>query len=92
MHAITHTQKAFNHDNQTHDHLIYDWVVKIVCLYTTDRQMGADKGRFCEFPSKMTVGGVCSDWRPPTAAFLPPGVTSDASYLASVIRSRANIG
>lgn len=50
------------------------------------------KSRFYVFFKETTVFDVCSDLRLATVVFLHPRVTPDASYLASVIRSRANIG
>lgn len=54
--------------------------------------MGTDKGQILYLFEEMTLSGVCTDWSLLTVVFLPPGVTPDASYLASVIRRRTNIG
>lgn len=92
-HTHAHEQIVASLKNLTHDHLIYNLVEKIFCIFNTlHRQMGTDKGDNYVFFREMTLFGVGSDRRLSTAALLPPGVTPDASYSASLIRSRANIG
>lgn len=79
-------------NNQTHDHLIYDLVKKIVASKPLSGRLEQIKGIFILFFSEMVFCGVGGDGRLSTMALLLPGVTPDASYLASVIRCRANIG